>query len=150
MTLIRAAAAVIAGIAISYIMAQQLEGVLVRMSAGRNLYTAGDYFAVRNTAGILAARLILTLVTAVFGGYVVARIARTDPVRYASIAAAALTVMLVLDFTTGEFAWGTPAWMRVALVVITGPALVAGAAIRAEAARLTSADDAPEPPPARG
>ena len=128
--------AAIVGIVVSYTMAQQLEGVLVRSAAGRNLHTAGDYFAVRNTPTVLGGRLVLSLATAILGGYMAARIAKDGAMRVVAIAAAALTVMMVVDFTSGEFAWGTPVWMRVALVVITGPAMLAGAAIRIRAARL--------------
>ncbi len=128
--------AVIVGVVVAYVLAQQLEGVLVRSAAGRNLYTAGDYFAVRNTPPILVGRLALSLAAGILGGYMAARIAKDAALRVAAIAAAALTVMLVVDFTSGEFAWGTPVWMRVALVVVTGPAMLAGAAVRIRAANL--------------
>ncbi len=64
-------------------------------------------------------------------------IAGDDEVRTVAIAAAALLPMLVWEFTSGAFAWGTPVWMRLALVAITGPAMVFGAFARAAAAAAT-------------
>ncbi len=136
MGLIRAIAAVVAGILLAYGLPWVLERVLVESTAGRNLYTAGDYYLVRNTAGIIAARLFMGLFLGVLAGHVAARIAKEDMVRTVAISAAGLTVMLVSEFTVGEFAWGTPIWMRVALVLITGPAMVLGAYARAAAAEL--------------
>ena len=136
MGLIRAILAVVAGILLAYGLPWLLERVLVESTAGRNLYTAGDYYMVRNTAGIIAARLLMAVFLSVLAGHVAARIAKEDMVRTAAISAAALTLMLISEFTIGEFAWGTPIWMRVAIVVITGPAMVLGAYVRAAVAEL--------------
>lgn len=136
MGLVRAILAVIAGILLAYGLPWLLERVLVESTAGRNLYTAGDYYMVRNTGGIIAARLAMAVFLSVLAGHVAARVAGDDMVRTVSISAAALTVMLISEFTVGEFAWGTPIWMRVALVVITGPAMVLGAYVRAAVAEL--------------
>jgi hypothetical protein len=134
--LIRAIAAVVVGILLAYGLPWVLERVLVESVAGRNLYTAGDYYLVRNTAGLITARIVMAVFLSVLAGHVGARIAKDDMVRTIGISAAALTVMLIGEFTVGEFAWGTPIWMRVALVVITGPAMVLGAYARAAAAEL--------------
>lgn len=136
MGLLRAAAAVIVGILLAYGLPWLLERVLVESMAGRNLYTAGDYYMVRNTPAIITARIVMGVFLSVMAGHVAARVAREDMVRTVAIAAAALTVMLISEFTVGEFAWGTPVWMRVVLVAITGPAMVLGAFARAAAAEL--------------
>lgn len=136
MGLIRAVAAVVVGILLAYGLPWLLERVLVESTAGRNLYTAGDYYMVRNTVGIIAARLLMALFLSILAGHVAARIAREDMVRTVAISAAALTLMLINEFTLGEFAWGTPIWMRIALVVITGPMMVLGAYVRAAVAEL--------------
>jgi hypothetical protein len=143
MGLIRAAAAVVVGILLAYGLPWVLERVLVESVAGRTLYTAGDYYMVRNTAGIIAARLAMALFLSVLAGHVAARVAKEDVVRTVGIAASALTLILINEFTVGEFAWGTPIWMRVALVVITGPAMVLGAFARAAAAELEAEQDTP-------
>jgi hypothetical protein len=130
----RTVLAVIAGILLAYGLPWLLERVLVESVAGRTLNTAGDYYMVRNTAGIIAARLIMAFFLSVLAGHSAARIAGEDAVRTVAIAAAALTTVLIWEFTGGEFAWGTPIWMRIALVLITGPAMVLGAYARAMAA----------------
>jgi hypothetical protein len=136
MGLIRAVAAVVVGILLAYGLPWVLERVLVESVAGRNLYTAGDYYLVRNTAGLITARIVMAIFLSVLAGHVAARVAKEDMVRTIGISAAALTVVLISEFTVGEYAWGTPIWMRVALVVITGPAMVLGAYARAAAAEL--------------
>ena len=136
MTLIRSVAAVLVGILLAYGLPGVLERVLVESVAGRTLYPAGDYFMVRNGAGIIAARLLMAVFLSTLAGHVAARIARDDAVRTVAIAAAALSMMLIWEFTAGEFAWGTPIWMRVALVAITGPMMVLGAYVRAAVAAL--------------
>jgi hypothetical protein len=136
MGLIRAAAAVIVGILLAYGLPWLLERVLVESMAGRNLYTAGDYYLVRNTTRIIAARIAMGVFLSVLAGHVAARVAKDDMVRTVAISASALTIMLISEFTVGEFAWGTPIWMRVVLVVITGPGMVLGAYVRAAVAEL--------------
>lgn len=137
MSLIRSMAAVVAGILLAYGLPWLLERVLVESLAGRNLHSAGEYYAVRNTTGVIAARLMMGLFLSILAGHIAARIAREDVVRTVAIAAAALSLMLIWEFTGGAFAWGTPVWMRLALVAITGPAMVFGAYARAAAAAAT-------------
>ena len=140
---VRTIAAVIAGILLAYGLPWLLERVLVEGTAGRNLYTAGDYYAVRNTAGIITARIAMGFFLSVLAGHMAARIAREDAVRTVAVSAAAISVMLIWEFTGGEFAWGTPLWMRIVLVAVTGPAMVLGAYARAMAAELRAHDPAP-------
>lgn len=136
MSFIRTILALVVGILLAYGLPWVLERVLVESMAGRNLYTAGDYYAVRNTAGILAARLMMAVFLSVLAGHVAARVAGEDAVRTVAISAAALSIMLIWEFTGGEFAWATPIWMRIALVAITGPAMVLGAYVQSAAAEL--------------
>jgi hypothetical protein len=148
-SLIRSIVSVIAGILLAYGLPWVLERILVESVAGRNLYTAGDYYAVRNQAGIIAARLAMAFFLSVLAGHTAARIAKDDVVRTVAISAAALSMMLLYEFTAGEFAWGTPIWLRVALVVLTGPSMVLGAYARAVAAELQAeaANASPNPAP---
>ncbi len=55
----------------------------------------------------------------------------------AGVGAAIQTAALVWGFTVGEYAAYTPVWTRIALVVLIGPAIVAGTAVRARAARYS-------------
>jgi hypothetical protein len=56
--------------------------------------------------------------------------------KHGALAAAVQTTALIWGFTAGEFASFTPVWMRIALVVVTGPAMLAGAWVRAQAAQI--------------
>lgn len=136
MGLIRAILSVVVGVLLAYGLPWVLEGVLVRSFAGRNLYTTGDYYMVRNTAGIIAARLAMAVFVSVLSGHLAARIAGSDAVRTVAVAASAITMMMIWDFTGSAVAGLTPIWLRVALVVITGPAMVLGAYVRAAVAEL--------------
>ena len=53
------------------------------------------------------------------------------------IGAGVQTAVLVWSFTAGEYAAYTPVWTRIALVALTGPAMIAGASLRARAARYS-------------
>ena len=136
MNLVRSAAAIVAGILLAYGLPWLLERVLVESLAGRNLQSAAEYYAIRNTGGVIAARLLMAVFLSILAGHTAARIAKDDAVRTVAIAAAALSMMLMWEFTGGEFASATPVWMRVALVLITGPAMVFGAYVRAAVAQL--------------
>ena len=87
MGLIRAIAAVIVGILLAYGLPWILERVLVEAMAGRNLYTAGDYYAVRNTPLIMGARVLMAVLLSVLAGHVAARVAKEDMIRTVSISA---------------------------------------------------------------
>ena len=93
------------------------------------------YFAVRNQPGILGAKLVYNTPAASLGGYMTAKVAGRAKMAHAGVAALGQTAALVWGFTVGEYAAYTPVWMRIALVALTGPAMFAGGAVRARAAR---------------
>jgi hypothetical protein len=132
---IRSLGAVLGGLGVISLVVEALEFSLVTAASGGRVTDMGEYFAVRNQTGILAAKLVYNTVAAVLGGYVTARVAMADEMRHAAAAAAAQTAALVWGFTAGEFASYTPIWMRIALVILMGPAMMVGAAVRARAAR---------------
>jgi len=136
MGLIRAILAVLVGVLLAYGLPWLLESVLVTTFAGRNLYTTGDYYLVRNTPGIIAARLGMAVFLSILAGHVAARIAKEDEVRTVAVAASAITMILLWDYTGSEVAGLTPIWMRVIIVVVTGPAMVLGAYVRAAVSQL--------------
>jgi hypothetical protein len=91
------------------------------------------YFAVRNRPVILAAKLLYNTLAAILAGYMTAKIAGLRELLHAAVVAIVQTMALVWGFTAGEYASFTPVWMRVALVLTTGPAMMLGASIRARA-----------------
>ena len=136
MLFLRSVLSLVAAVLLAYGLPWVLERVLVQSLAGQPLTTAEAYYAIRNTGWVLIVRLILGFFLSILAGHMAARIAKEDAVRTVAIAASALSIMLIWEFTGGEFAWATPIWMRVALVAISGPAMVLGAHAQATAAQL--------------
>ena len=134
MSFVRSILAILGGIGVISIVTQVLEFTLVGAVAGGQLAGMEQYFEVRNRPSILAAGLVYNSVAAVLGGYMVAKIAGQHEMAHARIAALVQTAAMIYGFTAGEYAQFTPAWMRVALIAIVGPAILAGATIRTRAA----------------
>jgi hypothetical protein len=137
---VRSVIAVLGGILLVTFMARALELTLVNALADGPIEDITRYFDVRNRPGILAAKLAYSTLAAVLGGYMVAKIAGTAEMWHAGVAAVLLTAAVVSEFTTAEYAAFTPAWIRIALVLMMGPAMLGGAAIRARATRLLATD----------
>jgi hypothetical protein len=108
---------------------------LVNALAPQPLQTAGDIAAVLNSPLMMAARLFYTGVAAILGGYVAARIAAHDPMRYTMVAAAFQAIVLIWGFAAG-YALPTPIWMRIALVAVSALGILAGGAVRSAVAAL--------------
>jgi hypothetical protein len=134
MKFIRSIVAILAGLGVVSLVTQFMEFTLVGAAAGGQLTDMAHYFEVRNRPSILAAGLVYNTVAAILGGYVTAKIAGREEMAHARVAALVLTASLIYGFTAGEFARFTPVWMRIALVALTAPAVLAGATIRARAA----------------
>lgn len=141
MSFVRSIVAVLGGIAAISLVVEPLEFSLVNAVADAPIADIEGYFAVRNLPGILAAKLVYNTLAAVLGGYLTAKIAGTEEMRHAALAAAVQTAAFAWGFTAGEYAPYTPGWMRVALVLLTGPAILAGAAIRSAAVRARRTTD---------
>ena len=141
---IRSLGAVLGGLGVISLVVEALEFTLVTAASGGRVTDMAQYFAIRNQTGILAAKLVYNTVAAILGGYVTARVAMADEMRHAAAAAAAQTVALIWGFTAGEFASYTPIWMRIALVILMGPAMMVGAAVRARASSVEAGLSRPE------
>ena len=135
MNFVRSLVAILGGIGLISIVAELLEFTLVAAAAGGPLTDMEAYFAIRNRPSILAAKLVYNTVAAILGGYLTARIAGRQEMEHVRIAALVQTAALIYGFTVGEYAAYTPAWMRIALVMLTAPAMLAGGMVRARAAR---------------
>ncbi|MGH9253742.1 MAG: hypothetical protein ACRD3C_04150 [Vicinamibacterales bacterium] len=131
---IRSLIAVLGGIGLVSLVAEALEFTLVSAAAGGSIVDMAGYFEVRNRPTILVAKLVYNTIAAILGGYMTAKIAASRELLHAGVAALIQTAALIWGFTLGEYASFTPIWMRIALVLVTGPAMVLGASIRARAA----------------
>lgn len=132
---IRSTLAVLGGILLISVVVEVLEFTLVNARTGGAIVDMPGYFAVRNQPAMLAAKLVYNSLAAVLGGYMIARVAGGGEMIHGAAGALVQTAGLVWGFTAGEYAAFTPVWMRVALVALTGPAMIAGASVRARAAR---------------
>ena len=136
--MIRSVVAILAGMGLVSILADLLEFALINAVSGGAVTDMAGYFAVRNRPVMLGAQLGYNSIAAVLGGYLTARVAGSREMLHGGVAALAKMAVLVWGFTAGEYAEFTPVWMRIALVLVTGPAMIAGASIRARAARSTT------------
>jgi hypothetical protein len=132
---VRSILAVLGGVALVNIVTQLLEAMLIAAAAGGPVTDPAALFAVRNRPAVLGAKLASDALVALLAGYMTAKIAGHRELLHAGAAAVVVTAALARGFTIGEGAALTPVWMRVALVAVTGPAMIAGASIRARAAR---------------
>ena len=130
---IRSIIAVLGGLGLFALVTETLEFTLVTAAAGGSISDMPAYFAIRNRPVILAAKLLYNTLAAILAGYMTAKIAGRRELLHAAMVAIVQTIALVWGFTGGEYASFTPIWMRVALVLTTGPAMVLGASIRARA-----------------
>ena len=130
---IRSIIAVLGGIGLFALVTEALEFTLVTAAAGGSISDMPAYFAVRNRPVVLAAKLLYSTLAAILAGYMTAKIAGRRELLHAAVVAIVQTMALVWGFTVGEYASFTPVWMRVALVLTTGPAMMLGASIRARA-----------------
>ena len=133
---LRTAVAVIGGVALISLIVEPLEFTLVNAIADQPVPDMAGYFAIRNRPGMLAAKLVYNTLAATLGGYMTAKIAAGEEMKHGALAAAVQTTALIWGFTAGEFASYTPVWMRIALVLSMGPAMMAGAWVRAQAAGI--------------
>lgn len=133
---VRSLLALLIGMGLFRLVVAVLETVLVGAAANGPVTNEAEYFVVRNQPAMLGAALTYHVAAAVLAGYVMAKITGTHEVVLAGVGAAIQTAALIWAFTAGEYAASTPAWTRIVLVVVTGPAMVAGAALRARAATL--------------
>ncbi len=132
-TPIKATAAVLSALLLFSVLSEVLESTLVRAAASGPIDGISGYFAVRNQLHVLGAKAVFNVLVAVLAGYTAGRIAGGYELTLGSIVAALQTCALAWGFSGGEFADQTPLWMRGVLLLTTGPAMLAGAWVRAQA-----------------
>jgi len=138
MNTLRGLIAVVGGLAITRLIVQPLEITLINVLAPQPPQTAAEVAAVLNLPLMMAARVVYTGVGAILGGYLTARIAGHDAMRYTMVTALFLALILTVGFASG-YEPTTPVWIRVALVVVSAGGLLAGGAVRAAVAALPQA-----------
>jgi uncharacterized membrane protein len=132
MSPLRSVAAVLGGVVLLSFMDRILEGTLVSALADAPPADQASYLAVRNRPLVLAVTLITHTMAGVLAGYMTGRIAGGQETRHAVGAGAVLMAAYVWAFLLDN-SMLPPVWVRIAMLIVTVPALVGGATIRAQA-----------------
>jgi len=133
MNVLRGLVGVLAALAIAVGFTQFLELMLANAIAGRALQSLDDYALVLNSWPLLAMRLAVSSFMALLGGYVCAKLAEHDEMRYTLIAVVFRLVAVVGGNAAGYMP-RTPVWALAVLLTVSSAAMLAGAAVRAAAA----------------
>jgi hypothetical protein len=133
---IKSVIAVLGGMVLVYFLGGILEGPLVGWLGSERPTTMEQLMAVRNEPAVLAGRIAVAGAVGLLAGYVVAKIAGGHELAHAAVSAALQAFMLLRAFAADPPAAAAPMGMRMAMVAVTAGAMIAGAAIRARAARL--------------
>jgi hypothetical protein len=142
---LRLIAAVVVGTLLLNFMDATLQGVLVYALADRPPADDAAFLAVRNRPLVSGLWVVTHVFSAALVGYIIGRIGGAYEVRLAALAAAALAVQYI-----GALGGGgdrlPPGWVLPAMLVLTPPALIAGAYVRGEARAIRSEQRHASPP----
>jgi len=133
MTVLRGLVGVLVGLAVSVGVVQFLELMLANAIAGRPLQSMEDYAVVLNALPVLGIRLVVTSFLALLGGYLCAKLAEADEMRYTLIAAI-FRILAIAGGSAAGYMPRTPVWALAVLLTISTGAMLGGGAIRAAAA----------------
>jgi hypothetical protein len=131
-TVLRGLIGVLVGLAISVGFVQILELMLANAIAGRPLQSMDDYAVVLNTLPVLGIRLVVTSFVALLGGYICAKLAEADEMRYTLIAVI-FRILAIAGGNAAGYMPRTPVGALATLLTISTGAMLAGGAIRAAA-----------------
>jgi hypothetical protein len=134
-TLLRGLIGVLVGLAVSVGFVQFLELMLANAAAGRPLESMDDYATVLNTLPVLGIRLLVTSFLALLGGYLCAKLAEADEMRYTMIAVI-FRILAIAGGNAAGYMPRTPVWALAVLLTVSTGAMLAGGAIRAAAAAV--------------
>jgi hypothetical protein len=128
----RSIAVVLAGLLLLAFIDQTLERTLVMAFANAPIQDEASYVAIRNRTNVLAIIVATHAFAALLTGYVVAKLAGAAEVQHAA-ATAAFATLLLISASANPNILVPPAWVRLAMALITPPALIAGAYVRGQA-----------------
>lgn len=133
MTALRGLIGVLVGLAVSVGFVQILELMLANAIAGRPLQSMDEYAVVLNALPVLGVRLMVTSFVALLGGYLCAKLAEGDEMRYTLIAVI-FRILAIAGGNAAGYMPRTPVWALAVLLTISTGAMLAGGAVRAAAA----------------
>ena len=135
MTVLRGLVGVLVGLAVSVGFVQFLELMLANAVGGRPLQSMDDYATVLNTLPVLGIRLVVTSFLALLGGYLCAKLAEAEEMRYTLIAVV-FRIVAIAGGNAAGYMPRTPVWALAVLLTVSTGAMLAGGAIRAAAAAV--------------
>lgn len=138
---VRSVAAVLGGAFLLLFMDSTLERTLVGVVSQSMPANEAAYLAIRNTLLVLVVSLVTHTLASLLCGYIVGRIAGMHEVNHGIAAGALLAIGYASSFLSDN-PMMPPAWVRIAMVLLTPPAIVAGAHVRAEARALRAEEAA--------
>jgi len=134
-TILRGLVGVLVGLAVSVGFVQFLELMLANAVGGAPLQSMDDYATVLNTLPVLGIRLVVTSFLALLGGYLCAKLAEADEMRYTFIAVI-FRILAIAGGNAAGYMPRTPVWALAVLLTASTGAMLAGGAIRAAAAAV--------------
>jgi hypothetical protein len=134
-TILRGLVGVLVGLAVSVGFVQFLELMLANAVGGAPLQSMDDYATVLNTLPVLGIRLVVTSFLALLGGYLCAKLAEADEMRYTFIAVI-FRILAIAGGNAAGYMPRTPVWALAVLLTVSTGAMLAGGAIRAAAAAV--------------
>jgi hypothetical protein len=138
MTVLRGLIGVLVGLAVSVGFVQFLELLLANAIAGRPLQSMEDYAVVLNALPVLGIRLVVTSFLALLGGYLCAKLAEAEEMRY-TLTAAIFRIFAIAGGSAAGYMPRTPVWALAVLLTVSTGAMLAGGAIRTAAAAAQKA-----------
>jgi len=136
MSVLRGLIGVLVGLAVSVGFVQFLELMLANALAGRPLQSMQEYAVILNSLPVLGIRLVVTSFVALLGGYLCAKLAEADEMRY-TLMAVIFRVVAIIGGTAAGYMPQTPVWALAVLLTVSTGAMLAGGAIRAAAVAAT-------------
>ena len=129
----RSIAVVVAGLLLLGFIDQTLERTLVMVLAqGVEIKDEAAYLAIRNRPMVLAITLVTHGFASLLTGYVLAKLAGRSEVQHAAATAGLFTVAMI-GASASPNVMLPPIWVRMVMLLITPPALIAGAYVRGQA-----------------
>lgn len=130
---LRSFLAVLVGLVLVRLLTQILEQTLVLSFAETAPASLADYIALRNRPGLMTVGLLTHAFVSVMAGYVIGKIASVHDVRHAVVAGAIQLALFLWAFATTDAPLLPPMWARIGLLIVSVPALAAGATVHADA-----------------
>jgi hypothetical protein len=129
----RSVTVIVLGLLLLGFIDQTLERTLVlALAQGVEVKDEAAYLSIRNRPMVLAVTLVTHGFAALLTGYVLAKMAGTREVHHAAATAGLFTIAMIGASATPNVML-PPVWVRMAMLAITPPALIAGAYIRGQA-----------------